>query len=64
MEPHFGHLTFKSFDTVPHPKENTANIANAKKMLTNLFILLHLLSSIYIPVNDQSKILKILIYQK
>jgi hypothetical protein len=36
--PHFGHFTLVSFDTPPHPKERTANIANAIKMLTILLI--------------------------
>jgi len=43
--PHFGHLIFVSLDT-PHPREKTVNIANAKKTLINLFITLHLLSSL------------------
>ncbi len=42
--PHFGHLIFASLAT-PHPIENTANIANAKKILTHFLITLHLLSS-------------------
>jgi len=42
--PHLGHLTFASFEIVPQPKEKTANIANAKKMLTHFLITLHLLS--------------------
>jgi hypothetical protein len=43
--PHFGHLIFASFCTPAHPKEKTANIANAKKILTHFLITLHLLSS-------------------
>jgi len=43
--PHFGHLIFASFVTLAHPKEKTANIANAKKILTHFLITLHLLSS-------------------
>jgi hypothetical protein len=43
--PHFGHLIFASFCTPAHPKEKTAKIANAKKILTHFLITLHLLSS-------------------
>jgi len=38
-------LIFASFVTVAHPSENTVKIANAKKILSPLFITLHLLSS-------------------
>ena len=54
--PHFGHLTFVSFVYAAHPTEKTANIANAKKMLTHFLITLHLLSSIYVYVGDPKKI--------
>jgi hypothetical protein len=43
--PHFGHLTFASFDTDAHPNEKTAKIANAMKMLTNFLITYSLLLS-------------------
>jgi len=46
MAPHFGHLIFASLATPAHPKEKTANIANAKKRLTHFLITIHLLSSI------------------
>ncbi len=46
MAPHFGHLIFASLATPAHPKEKTANIANAKKILTHFLITIHLLSSI------------------
>jgi len=52
MAPHFGHLTFVSFVYVAHPAEKIAKIANAKKMLTHFLIITHLLSSIYILVNQ------------
>jgi hypothetical protein len=47
--PHFGHLTFASFDTDAHPNEKTAKIANAMKMLTHFLITLHLLSLLDTP---------------
>jgi hypothetical protein len=57
--PHFGHLTFASFDGVAHPKGKTAKIANVKKILTHFLITIHLLSSMYINVcyskNNASK---------
>ena len=43
--PHFGHLTFASFDTPAHPNEKTAKIANAMKMLTHFLITYYLLLS-------------------
>jgi hypothetical protein len=43
--PHFGHLTFVSFDTPVHPREKTVKIANAKRILITFFITLHLLTS-------------------
>jgi hypothetical protein len=46
MAPHFGHLIFASLEIPAHPKEKTANTANAKKILTHFFITIHLLSSI------------------
>ena len=62
--PHFGHLTFVSFVYVAHPTEKTANIANAKKMLTHFLITLHLLSSIYVYVGDPKKSFYKLWYNK
>ena len=41
--PHFGHLTFASFDTPAHPIDKTAKIANAMKMLTHFLITYYLL---------------------
>jgi hypothetical protein len=45
MAPHFGHLTFASLEIPAHPKEKTANTANAKKILTHFLIPILLLSS-------------------
>jgi hypothetical protein len=42
-----------SFVYVAHPTEKTAKIAKAKKTLIHFLITLHLLSSIYIYVDDQ-----------
>jgi hypothetical protein len=59
MAPHLGHLIFASFATPAHPKEKTANIANAKKILTHFLITIHLLSSIdnelFILIETSSK---------
>lgn len=51
--PHFGHLILVS-PGVPHPKEKIANIANAKMILTILFInftSFHSVILIRLPVN-------------
>jgi hypothetical protein len=53
IAPHFGHFTLVSFVYVAHPTEKTAKIAKAKKTLIHFLITLHLLSSIYIYVDDQ-----------
>jgi len=52
--PHFGHFTLVSLPTYPaQPKENAANITNAKTMLIHFFTPLHLLSfGRYLSIND------------
>ena len=57
--PHFGHLIFASFETFAHPSENTANNANAKKILTHFLINLHLLSLFFRKIAEDNIVPKI-----
>jgi hypothetical protein len=54
--PHLGHLIFASFETLAHPKENTANTANNIKMLTHFLITVHLLSSSFKKIAEKKTV--------
>jgi hypothetical protein len=53
-----GHLTFASFETPAHPKENTAKIANSIMMLTHFLIPIHLLSPYSKKIAAQNTVLE------
>jgi hypothetical protein len=48
--PHFGHLTFVSFDIPAHPKEISATIANTRKMLNHFRSFITIVLSSLCPV--------------